>query len=295
MDVGLHCALRGGALAEILDLLALLARRSTSIAFSRSPAASVRAFLQSIIPAPVRSRRAFTSLALISTALIARAGLLCAGLLRRPAGSGLRGGLDGSRGRPRPAAASATGDRRSGLGRGGSRQPAAAASAPAGAGGRGRSRRGRRRRRARPPRAPEGAPAPEAGGLYRRLRPGAACDGGCSGRLRRRPLLGPSRCGQLLGFAPGAASSASRLARASASRRARSSASWRARPPRRGTRGALRDDLADCAGDERAGADRVVVAGNHEVDPVGVAVGVDEPDDRDAQTLGLFARRSPRF
>src|SRR3954452_20517978 len=34
-----------------------------------SPAASVRAALQSIIPAPVRSRRAFTSLALISIVL----------------------------------------------------------------------------------------------------------------------------------------------------------------------------------------------------------------------------------
>ena len=51
---------------------------------------------------------------------------------------------------------------------------------------------------------------------------------------------------------------------------------------------ALGDDLADRLGDQRARADRVVVAGNHEVDPVGVAVGVDQADDRDAQALGLF-------
>ena len=41
--------------------------RRISTALSTSPPASVRAALQSIIPAPVRSRRAFTSLALIST------------------------------------------------------------------------------------------------------------------------------------------------------------------------------------------------------------------------------------
>src|SRR5438445_2662758 len=40
--------------------------RSTSTAFSRSPAVSSRAFLQSIMPAPVRARSAATSLAGIS-------------------------------------------------------------------------------------------------------------------------------------------------------------------------------------------------------------------------------------
>ncbi len=50
----------------------------------------------------------------------------------------------------------------------------------------------------------------------------------------------------------------------------------------------LGDDLADRLGDQRAGADRVVVAGDHEVDPVGVAVGVDQADDRDPQAPGLF-------
>src|SRR5690348_18256731 len=39
------------------------------MAFSTSPPDSWRAALQSIIPAPVRSRRAFTSLALISAVL----------------------------------------------------------------------------------------------------------------------------------------------------------------------------------------------------------------------------------
>ncbi len=52
----------------------------------------------------------------------------------------------------------------------------------------------------------------------------------------------------------------------------------------------LRDDLADRLCDQRARADRVVVAGDHEVDPIRVAVGVDEADDRDAQALGLFHR-----
>ena len=49
----------------------------------------------------------------------------------------------------------------------------------------------------------------------------------------------------------------------------------------------LGDDVADRPGDRRARADRVVVAGNHVLDPVGVAVGVDEADDRDPQALGL--------
>ena len=52
----------------------------------------------------------------------------------------------------------------------------------------------------------------------------------------------------------------------------------------------LGDDLADRLGDQRARADRVVVAGDDEVDAVGVAVGVDQADDRDAQALRLFDR-----
>ena len=49
-------------------------------------------------------------------------------------------------------------------------------------------------------------------------------------------------------------------------------------------------DVADRTRDERARADRVVVAGDHVVDAVGVAVRVDEPDDRDAQALRLLDR-----
>ena len=53
---------------------------------------------------------------------------------------------------------------------------------------------------------------------------------------------------------------------------------------------ALGHDVADRARDHCAGADRVIVAGDHEVDPVRVAVRVDQPDDRDAQPLGLAHR-----
>src|SRR5437879_9615625 len=49
-----------------LSALAAPFVRSTSTAFSRSPAVSSRAFLQSIMPAPVRERSAATSLAGIS-------------------------------------------------------------------------------------------------------------------------------------------------------------------------------------------------------------------------------------
>src|SRR5829696_2815413 len=52
------------------------------MAFSTSPSDSVSAFLQSIIPAPVRSRRALTSLALIWLVLLTTASPLRAGLLR---------------------------------------------------------------------------------------------------------------------------------------------------------------------------------------------------------------------
>ena len=53
---------------------------------------------------------------------------------------------------------------------------------------------------------------------------------------------------------------------------------------------ALLHDLADRLRDQRAGANRVVVAGDHEVDPVGIAVGVDQADDRNAQAARLFDR-----
>ena len=53
---------------------------------------------------------------------------------------------------------------------------------------------------------------------------------------------------------------------------------------------ALRDDVADRLRDDRAGLDRVVVARDHVVDAVRVAVRVDEADDRDPQALGLLDR-----
>ena len=52
----------------------------------------------------------------------------------------------------------------------------------------------------------------------------------------------------------------------------------------------LRHHVADRPGNQGAGPDRVVVAGNHIVDPVGVAVGVDQADDGNAQALGLAHR-----
>ena len=52
----------------------------------------------------------------------------------------------------------------------------------------------------------------------------------------------------------------------------------------------LGDHLADRLGDQRARADRVVVAGDHELDPVRIAVGVHQAHDRNAQAAGLFDR-----
>src|SRR5689334_6877084 len=53
---------------------------------------------------------------------------------------------------------------------------------------------------------------------------------------------------------------------------------------------ALLDGVGDDAAHERGGADGVVVAGDHVVDDVRVAVGVDHGDDRDAETVGLGHR-----
>ena len=54
--------------------------------------------------------------------------------------------------------------------------------------------------------------------------------------------------------------------------------------------GALLDRAADRADHQLAGADRVVVAGDHVVDRARVAVGVDQADDRDPQAGGLAHR-----
>src|SRR6266540_2230733 len=53
---------------------------------------------------------------------------------------------------------------------------------------------------------------------------------------------------------------------------------------------ALLDGVGDDAAHERGGADGVVVAGDHVVDDVGIAVGVDDRDDGDAEPVGLGHR-----
>jgi hypothetical protein len=61
--------------------------RSSSIAFSTSPPASSRAALQSIIPAPVRSRSALTSAALISA--LPSPGVRARPIIKFPAQAGI--------------------------------------------------------------------------------------------------------------------------------------------------------------------------------------------------------------
>ncbi len=68
MDVAADDALLGGARGFLGRLDAMPALRRTISASARSPLASIRAFLHSIMPAPVRSRSSFTSCALISIA-----------------------------------------------------------------------------------------------------------------------------------------------------------------------------------------------------------------------------------
>ena len=61
----------------------------------------------------------------------------------------------------------------------------------------------------------------------------------------------------------------------------------RAAAPAGGDEATLLDGVGDDAAHERAGADGVVVAGDDVLDDVGVAVGVDDGDDRDAELVGL--------
>ena len=259
--------------------LPCLTRRS-SIAFSTSPSASVRAFLQSIIPAPVRSRRALTSLAEISVVLISAPPRRLLGGLR-VLGCGLG---DGDRLRGASAALAA--------------RLCGRAAASAALGDRLGGRRGRLGRLARVRRR-----------AHRRDRLAARLE---RRRVGRRLRPAGSRRRAAAAAAAAAARSAAALSSASSWPAPRPRAwpvprprAWRALRPRPGFllgllarafllgaehRVALGDDLADRLRDQRAGADRVVVAGDDEVDPVGVAVGVDEADDRDAQALRLFDR-----
>ena len=118
--------------------LAPLTRRN-STALSKSPSASVRAFLQSIMPAPVASRRRLTSAA-VNSAMSLPLGLsvvrevvrACRGAVPAGAGRGRRGRI-----RPGPAVSPSAGGRGSAAGASvGGRLGAGAASAGRGGGGR---------------------------------------------------------------------------------------------------------------------------------------------------------------
>ena len=275
-----------------------------------SPPVSVSASLQSIMPAPVVAQLLDLRAVIVgrspsrSPGSSSRRGLVSLARLARGF-FGARSPRPGARCRParrRPERPRRRPGRRRGLGvavPSAARRPPAAASASA---------------------APSPSPAgvfglePPGPGRARgvgRGRPAGGFAGGAPGGCapparprRERPPRGaasagrgrPPRSARGLGARPRAAassaslrwrSSSSRAARSSASRRACSSASLRARSSSAGTSGALDDDVADRLRDERAGADRVVVARDHVVDAVRVAVGVDQADDRDPQALGL--------
>src|SRR3954451_1907736 len=259
--------------ASLPILLPILTRRISS-ALAASPLASVRAFLQSIMPAPVFSRRALTSAALIVvlTGVCSSRGRRCS-LLGLGAvgaggaglgGAGLAGGLvrlhglDGRLGalllgRGLVRAEDGVGDGR--LDR---------------RGGVGRAVVGARRRLLLPAGARHGlllVAAPQDARGLRGLLGGLGLGGGLAARgllrLAAGGLLGlTGRDGLLLAGDAGLLGGAP-LA------------------------GALGDRVAQRPGDQVAGADRVVVAGDDEVHAVGVAVGVDQADQRDAQALGL--------
>ena len=150
-----------------------------------------------------------------------------------------------------------------------------------------RRRRGRpARRRPAPRRQPRRPPALG--------RPGAprSCDGLGDRRLGLLARLAPRRpaCGglaaALLGLAAGLLLGlAARALLGLAARLLLGLAAGRSSSSRKAA--ALRDHVADRLGDRRARADRVVVARDHVLDAVRVAVRVDQADDRDAQALGL--------
>ena len=194
---------------------------ATSTAGSRSPPASSRAFLQSIIPAPVFSRSALTARrgSSCSRGLSLSRGRRAAPGRRRPRG----GGAGSAAARPRPGGASAAAASAGAASAGGlDRGSAAGAGAASGAG----AARPRRPARARP-RGPRRA----LGGAAPRRRP----------RPRRRGLGG----GRLLG-----GSAPRRLAR-----RLRMAACPGPRAPRRRARGdqvARRGSRRRCPGSTRS-------------------------------------------
>ena len=314
--------------------------RSSSTAASMSPPVSARAFLQSIMPAPVRSRSSLTCDAEMAAHYCVSSvsfGRLCGGLVGRLlaarralffSGLGSRGGLRlggaaprarrraprAPRRRPRLGASAARrlglGGRRLGLG-GGRLGLGGAAPRPARRLGAARSARARRGASAA---AAAGAP-----GLGGRRRPGlgrggparraASARGGASARGSRRPAAsaaGASAASPRLGLGGGALRG---LGRGALLRLAASLLLGLAAGALLGLAAGLLLGLSArllLLGRKRArpsattspiarvisvaGADRVVVARHDVVDPVGVAVGVDEPDDRDPQALRLADR-----
>ena len=157
-------------------------------------------------------------------------------------------------------------------------------------GGGARSWRRRRRRRAR--RSGPRVRAPRGPGGARRRRAGGSDDG--RGLGRRGGWPGPQASASAAAAAAAAASAASR---ASALRLFAASPllgfaagallGLGAQPLllRAVDAGALADALADRPRDDRARADRVVVAGDHVVDAVRVAVGVDQAQDASVQAV----------
>ena len=275
VDVGLDRALGGRRARRSWIFLPCLTRR-ISIALSMSPSASVSAFLQSIIPAPVRSRRALTSFAAISvcahcsalrcSGCVASARLGCsaaaAGWLRRGGGSRLGGGC--------------------GLAPERRRCSAGADGGCAGLGGRCRARRlpARGRRcscgqpaagRQPPARRPLAAVCSRCGLAPAPLPRRAPCPRPPLWRLPPRPRAWPAprpRAGRAPRPRPWLAPRPPCGPRSSSARKTR----WPS---------ATTSPIAWVISGARA--DRVVVAGDHEVDAVGVAVGVDQADDRDPQ------------
>ena len=221
---------------------------------SRSPSVSSRAFLASIIPAPVAWRSACTSLA-VNSALIrtprwwwsARSGVTTASVSGAGEGRGQGQGRGSTGSRPADSASATARRRRAGVGAFSVLRPGSAAT--------GSARAAFSTALAHPGRWPE-QPRP-------RALAGAAQPVGEPRPARRRWRLPRRRCEPA--------------------------------PDRCRCRGgrdeaALLDGVGDDAPHQVAGSDGVVVARDYVLDDVGVAVGVDDGDDRDAQLVGLGDR-----
>ena len=227
--------------------------RSASSALSTSPSDSTSAFLQSIIAAPVWSRSAFTSDAVIVAAMISSS----------------------SPRWKRSSVFSVSAARLSGLGFcGGASAGCSAAGLWPPLPGSARGHPGRpvhHDHHVRRAAASRGLPS---GRLRPRWPPGQFFG------LRLACGLGGFALGLLFGLLGALASSSLR-------RRSASSAFWRLKLclPLTVT---VADHGTEGAEDDLAGTDCVVVARDHVVDRVRVAVGVDQRDDRDAQAVGLL-------